>query len=127
VQIRKLFESDGIGQRFHQHFLGKERCNWCNLRSFAKRIANGNGFRIARQGNDVTFAKGSSGLDDLPADIGKNNPVPARIEILVPSCILNGLEGDAANAFPLQRIVDDLTQLVIVHAALHHHYERGRN
>jgi hypothetical protein len=44
----------------------------------------------------------------FPANIGKHHPVTTDIEIFVSPCILNGLEGDAANTLPFQRVFDNV-------------------
>ena len=97
------------------------------LLPLAQRIADGDRFRIAGQRNDVAGAEGRLRRDDPAADVGEHDAVARRVEALVAAGVLDRLEGDAAHAFPLQREVDDLAQLVVVLAALHDHHQGGGN
>ena len=49
----------------------------------------------------------------------------AGVEMLVAAGVLDRLEGHAAHAIPGQRVADDVGDLMVVDAALHHH-DQGR-
>ena len=84
-------------------------------------------FGIAGQRDDVARRERRAGGDDLPPDVGEEHAVAVLVEVLVPPGVLDRLEGDAAHAIPAKREVDDLADLVLVGAALHHHHQRGRD
>src|SRR5438876_3065616 len=73
---------------------------------------------MARDGDDVTGLEDWGLLENLLADFAERQAVGRRIETVEPSGGLDGLEGDAADAFLLQGEVDDLADFAVVETFL---------
>ena len=69
---------------------------------------------------DQVLGREDAGLLEDPAPhLGQRQPVGRRVEALEPARRLHRLEGHAAHARLREREVDDLAELVVVHALLH--------
>ena len=80
---------------------------------------------MAGDGDDVLGRKTLVCSRMLAADFGEGEAVGGGIEVFEAAGVLDGLEGDAADAGLLQGEVDDLADLVVVEALLQGDDERG--
>ena len=80
---------------------------------------------MAGDGDDVFGLEDGGLLEDLRRTSASVRRSVARVEILEAAGVLDGLEGDAADAGLLQGEVDDVADLVVVEALLERDDERG--
>jgi hypothetical protein len=82
---------------------------------------------VARQRDHVALAEHAGIRDDAAANVGEQHAVAALVEADVAARVLDRLEVDAANAVPLQRMLDDGAHLVVVGPLFHDADQRRRD
>lgn len=82
--------------------------------------------RVARDRDDVFGAKNAGLLENLSANFGKGETVGGRIEIFDTAGVLDGLQGDTANAGLGESEVDDFADFTVVETFAQSDDEGGR-
>src|SRR5260221_2270448 len=90
-------------------------------------IGHREGVRMAGYGDHVLGAKDGGLFEDFAANFGEGEPVGCGIETFQTSCILNRLQGYAADTRLLQRVIDDFSDFAVVQAFAKGHYQGGRD
>ncbi len=126
LQRRIFFRADGVGHHRQQLLLRDQRGQRQYVGAVAQAVADRNAFGIAGQRDHVVLAE-HAGLDHAFADLRQHDAIGILVEILVAAGVLHRLQGDAADAFPGERVADDVADRVIVDAALDGRDQRGRD
>ena len=74
---------------------------------------------MTRDGDEVFGLEIVGLVENATADFGQCKAVSSTVVVDEASCLLNGLEGDAAHTWLFQGVLDDGAKFVVVDAAFH--------
>ena len=92
-----------------------------------QRIRHCEAIGVARDGYDVRRLEDRRLLEDLLSNFAEREAIRGRIEVIQSAGALDRLERYATDASLIQRLVDDLADLVVVQSLLQCDDERGGN
>ena len=112
-----LLVDDGVAAAVDEDVGGDEAGEGDDFAGQLQGVGHGEGVGVAGDGDDVFgFEDGGLG-EDAAADFGEGEAVRGGVEVVEAAGLLDGLEGDAADAGLLEGEVDDGAELVVVDSA----------
>jgi hypothetical protein len=109
-----FFVDDGVAGGVDEDVGLDEAGEWNGFAVELDGVGHGEGVGVTRDGDDIFGAKDVGLLENVAANFAEGEAVGGRIEFFEASGVLDGLQGDAADAGLQQSVVDDLANFAVV-------------